>query len=76
MKSETKIPPQWGEDPLSQFIQDAWHNTYATFANLKPEFKRLQAIHSCFKRIIDNLLNTPEWFAGFFLNASSFSIFS
>ena len=50
MKSETKIPPQWGEDPLSQFIQDAWHNTYATFANLKPEFKRLQAIHSCFKK--------------------------
>lgn len=67
MKNELKIPPKWSEDPLSQFIKDAWHNTYATFANLKPEFTRLTAIHRAFQKIIDNLLNTPEWFAGFFL---------
>jgi len=67
MKDESKIPPQWGEDPLSQFIKDAWHNTHASFANLKPEFTRLKEIHSTFQKIIDNLLNTPEWFVGFFL---------
>lgn len=67
MQNETGIPPQWGKDPLSQFIKDAWYNTYATFGNLKPEFTRLTAIHRAFQKIIDNLLNTPEWFAGFFL---------
>ena len=67
MKNEMKIPPKWGEDPLSQFIKDAWHNTYATFVNLKPEFLRLMAIHSAYQKIIQNLINTPEWFAGFFL---------
>ncbi len=67
MNKELKIPQQWGKDPLSQFIDDACHNTYATFANLKPEFTRLKAIHSTFQRMVENLLNTPDWFAGFFL---------
>lgn len=67
MNHEIKIPPKWGEDPLSQFIKDAWHNTYATFSNLKPEFTRLTAIHSRFQKIIGNLVNSPEWFSGFFL---------
>ncbi len=67
MKNELKIPPKWGEDPLSKFIEDTWHNTYATFANLKPEFTRLTAIQLAYQNIIDNLLNTPDWFAGFFL---------
>jgi len=67
MQNEINKPPDWGQDPLSKFIKDAWHNTYATFANLKPQYTHLEAIHSAYQKIKDNLINTPEWFASFFL---------
>lgn len=67
MQNEINTPLDWGQDPLSKFIKDAWHNTYATFANLKPQYIHLEAIHSAYQKIKDNLINTPEWFASFFL---------
>lgn len=67
MENKTKIPKAWGQDPLSEFIQNALHNTYATFVNLKPQYTRLKAIYNTFQKIIDNLHHTREWFAAFFL---------
>jgi hypothetical protein len=61
------IPPQWGEDHLSQFINDAQHNTYATFTNHKPEFSLLTFIHDSFLKIKNNLLNPPDLFSSLFL---------
>jgi len=60
-------PPKWGQDPLSEFIKSAYENTFSTYVNLRKEFNLLEEIDKCFRLLIDNLINTPEWFAGFFL---------
>jgi hypothetical protein len=60
-------PPDWGIDEISKFIDLARNNAYATYANLKLEYHRLTVIDEGFRKIIDNLYNTREWFASFFL---------
>jgi len=70
MQNEIKAPPDWGEDKLSKYIKEAWHNTYATFANLRPQYNHIKEIHLNYQKIIDNLINTPDWFASFFLMRS------
>ena len=62
-----KVPKDWGSDPLSLFIENVRRNTLATFANLKPLFAHLGAVDRVYRDIIDNLHNTPDWFAAFFL---------
>ena len=61
------IPPDWGDDPLSAFIDNALHNIHATFHNLKPQYDLLKNIHLVFDSIVQNLDRSPEWFASFFL---------
>ena len=61
------IPPGWGEDSLSAFIDNAQQNIYATFYNLKPHYDLLKNIHLVFDSIILNLNRSPEWFASFLL---------
>jgi len=61
------IPPEWGSDPLSQFIQDAIHNTHATFHNLKTWYNKLRDIHITFRAITQNMDGSPNWFSSFFL---------
>jgi len=70
MQNEIKAPPDWGEDELSKYIKEAWHNTYATFANLRPQYDHIKKIHLNYQKIIDNLINTPDWFPSFFLMRS------
>ena len=60
-------PLKWGEDSLSEFIKVAYENTFATYVNLRAEYKLLEDIDKIFRILIENLINTPEWFAGFFL---------
>jgi hypothetical protein len=62
-------PPGWGSDELSKFINTASTNTYATFHNLKPEYRRLSEIDAVFREGISNmsnLPNAPESLAAFF----------
>lgn len=63
----TPVPPNWGKDSLSAFLDVARHNSFATFANCPAEYNLLSTLDGLFRRAIDNLVNTPEWFAGFFL---------
>jgi hypothetical protein len=67
MEMTPPVPPDWGKDSLSEFIETAQHNTIATFVNLPNQYKLLENIHDVYKYITDNLINTPEWFASFFL---------
>ena len=67
VQDSQRIPPNWADDSLSKFIQDTIDNTYATFHNLKPPYNRLKDIHIAFRKIVDNIENTPDWFATFFL---------
>jgi hypothetical protein len=67
MEMTPPVPPDWGKDSLSEFIETARHNTIATFVNLPNQYKILENIHDVYKYITENLINTPEWFANFFL---------
>lgn len=67
IQDSQRIPPNWADDSLSKFIQDTIDNTYATFHNLKLPYNRLKDIHIVFGKIVDNIDNTPDWFATFFL---------
>ena len=73
MEITPPVPPDWGKDSLSEFIEKAHHNTIATFVNLPNQYKILENIHDVYKYITDNLINTPEWFASFFLLRSDSS---
>ena len=57
----------WGKDSLSEFIEEANHNTHAAFVNLKPQFDSLRNIHDAFKQITNNLNNPPYLLPAFFL---------
>ena len=67
MEDFPKVPPGWGDDPLSKFIQGTTDNTYATFHNLKEWYNRLSDIHASFRDATQNMDRTQDWFASFFL---------
>lgn len=60
-------PAGWGDDKITDFLDNARRNAFATYGNLRPEYARLAAIDSVFRKLIDSLLNTKDWFAAFFL---------
>jgi len=60
-------PPNWGDDDLTKFIDKARENAFATFNNQKSDYERLSKINSVFCSIRDNLNNSKDFFAGFFL---------
>src|SRR6266700_5086450 len=60
-------PPQWGNEAITKFFDVARVNQYATFANLKPEFQKLVAIDKAFRKLIDSLNHSKDWFAAFFV---------
>ena len=61
------VPKNWGQDKVSNFIETAQKNTFATFDNLKDVFKFFEDIDESFRRIIDNIDNARDWFPAFFL---------
>jgi len=60
-------PPGWGNDEITKFFDVARGNTYATFANLQPEFQKLIGIDKAYRKLVDNLNQTKDWFAAFFV---------
>lgn len=60
-------PKGWGEDEVTKFFDVLRNNQYATFANLQPPFRKLVAIDAAYRKLIDNLYNSKDWFAAFFL---------
>lgn len=61
-------PPRgWAADPITEFIDNTRLNSFATFANLRAEYAKLAEIDRVFRRLIDTLINTEDWFAAFFL---------
>lgn len=64
---EIRIPSDWGADPLGSFIEDAQHNTIATFANLRKQYNSLAEIDRLYSEMIENLNQSSEFVTGFFL---------
>jgi hypothetical protein len=60
-------PPGWETDEISKFLDVARSNSYATFHNLRSEYQKLVDIDIAFRKAVDSLINTKDWFAAFFL---------
>ncbi len=60
-------PPGWGHDKLSQFIDGARHNQYATFANKRLAYRLMQEVDECMHRAGSNLLNPKDGLTPVFL---------
>lgn len=60
-------PPDWGKDEISKFIDAARGNEFATFANLKGDVARLTDVDLSYRKAVDGLNHSKDWFAGFFL---------
>lgn len=67
MTREVEMPAGWGEDRITEFLDQARHNEIATFANKPREYGRLRDIESEIHRLIDNLHNAPAFHAGLFV---------
>lgn len=60
-------PTTWGNDEITKLFDTARGNEYATFANLKSEVDRLIDIDITFRKAIDGLNHSQDWFSGFFM---------
>jgi hypothetical protein len=60
-------PKGWGADDLSGFIDNTRLNSFASYANLRVEYSKLNEIDGIFRKLAENLLNTRDWFAAFFM---------
>jgi hypothetical protein len=60
-------PPNWETNEISQFFDAARINEFATFANLKDDVARLSDIDLPYRKAINGLHHSKDWFAGFFM---------
>ena len=60
-------PPNWEANEISKFFDAARANEFATFANKTDEVARLSDIDLGYRRAIDGVNHSTDWFAGFFL---------
>jgi hypothetical protein len=60
-------PPGWGSDKLSEFVGHAWQNSFATFANLRPQYSLLRDIDQAYVTLIEGLNNPRPWHPTLFL---------
>lgn len=64
--NKSNLPPEWGKDRITKFLEDARGNTFATFVKDKPFFKCLVDIENLFHSAIDCMENSEHWFPLFF----------
>lgn len=60
-------PPGWGGDEVSNFLEVAQRNAFGSFVNFRAPFEKVIAIDAIYRRLINNLDNTRDWFAAFFV---------
>ena len=60
-------PPRWGADPLSEFIDNALANVFATFVHKPIQYKHILDVDSCFYKVASNLSNPTDFVAAFLL---------
>ena len=60
-------PPNWEVNEIAKFFDAARSNEFATFANRTEEVARLSDIDLGYRKAIEGLNHSHDWFAGFFL---------
>ncbi len=64
------LPPNWADDSLTEFIEQAFENILATFVNKPTEFETLCRLDQAFFRIASNLLEPQDLIAALLLMRS------
>ncbi|NQT11811.1 MAG: hypothetical protein HQ582_03625 [Planctomycetes bacterium] len=67
MNESNPTSPDLPCDSLGKFLADAHYNTAATIANLRAQYDALATIDQMYCDMIENLNQSPEFVAGFFL---------
>lgn len=67
MTKKVEPPPGWGNDNITDFIDQALENTYATVGQGKQIFTRLKDIDNAFRDAVRCFDNCPELYVSFFL---------
>ncbi len=70
MNTLGKPPSGWDKNIITQNFDAARSNQFATFHNLKDWVDRLSDIDRAYRKAIEGLNNTNDWFPGFFLPRS------
>lgn len=64
----TKEPPlQWGKDRITDYIDIARENGFATFVKCNQEFSNLIEIDQLYRLAVDCTQNIKDWFAFLFI---------
>lgn len=73
MNTSSRQPPTgWGNDPLTQYLDDCRNNQWATFANKRSEVIDLITIDGMFRKLFDGAINPRPFLpTGFILRAHS-----
>lgn len=50
-------PPNWGNDELTRYLDNARHNQWATFHNKRSQIRKLIAIDAQFSKVTDGWIN-------------------
>lgn len=61
------LPPRWGDDRLSSFVDQAFKNSLASFVQKHARFAVLERVDQNFLRIGENLINPPDLFGALLL---------
>ncbi len=60
-------PPNWGADEVSNFLEIAQRNGFGSFVQLRVPFAKITEIDTLYRRFIENLNHTRDWFSAFFV---------
>lgn len=66
-KMTIRLPPQWGNDKLTDFATQAFRNSLASFVQMRPGVNVLIDIDAVFHKAADNLRNPPDFLAAMLL---------
>jgi len=59
-ETSISLPPRWGDDALTAFVDQAFKNILATFVKKKVGFALLLRVDKSFLKIGENLVNPPD----------------
>ncbi len=62
-----ELPDGWTKDNIREYIEAAYYNCQATFANLPSQVQSLADIDRMYAEGIGAVSNSKDWFPGFFL---------
>ena len=67
MASLPDPPHGWGSDPVTEFLDTARENSYATFAELPRDFACAVQVENLYRILVTHLDHSPDWVPALFL---------